>query len=75
MILVGWPDLTHVSSFDFSPVIKKALAMPGYPEDVPGKTVNVGFARNTVMSVADKVVGAVKSGAIKHIFLVAGCDG
>jgi hydroxylamine reductase len=34
-----------------------------------------GFGRNTVMSVADKVIGAVKSGAIKHFFLVAGCDG
>ncbi len=73
--LVGWPDVPYVSNTDYSPVIKKALALPGYPEDVPGKTVNVGFARNTVMSVADKVIAGVKSGAIKHIFLVAGCDG
>lgn len=73
--LVGWPGIPHVSNSDFSPVIKKALALPGYPDDVPGKTVNVGFARNTVMSVADKVIAAVKSGAVKHIFLVAGCDG
>ena len=73
--LVGWPDIPHVSNSDFSPVIKKALALPGYAEDIPGKVVNVGFARNTVMSVADKVIAGVKSGAIKHIFLVAGCDG
>jgi hydroxylamine reductase len=73
--LVGWPGTRHVSNEDFSAVIQKALAMPGYAEDAPGKSVNVGFARNTVMSVADKVIAAVKSGAIKHIFLVAGCDG
>jgi hydroxylamine reductase len=73
--LVGWPDIPHVSNSDFTPVIKKALALPGYPEDIPGKTVNVGFARNTVMSVADKVIAGVKDKSIKHIFLVAGCDG
>jgi hydroxylamine reductase len=73
--LVGWPDVPHVSNTDFSPVVKKALALPGYPEDVPAKTVNVGFARNTILSVADKVIAGVKAGAIKHIFLVAGCDG
>ena len=73
--LVGWPDIPHVSNSDFSPVIKRALALPGYPEDIPGKTVNVGFARNTVMSVADKVIAGVKDKSIRHIFLVAGCDG
>ena len=35
----------------------------------------VGFARNTIMSVADKVIDAVKAGKIRHFFLVAGCDG
>jgi hydroxylamine reductase len=49
--------------------------MPGFKEDVNGRSVMCGFGRNTVMSVADKVIGAVKSGAIKHFFLVAGCDG
>ena len=48
---------------------------PDITEDIPGKTVNVGFARNTVMSVADKVIAGVKNKSIKHIFLVAGCDG
>ena len=38
-------------------------------------SVLVGFARNSVLGVADKVIEAVKSGAIKHFFLVAGCDG
>jgi hydroxylamine reductase len=73
--LVGWPGLKHVENKDFSPVIQKALEMPGFKEDVNGRSVTCGFGRNAVMSVADKVIAAVKSGAIKHFFLVAGCDG
>jgi len=49
--------------------------MPGFTEDSNGRAVMCGFGRNAVMSVADKVIEAVKSGAIKHFFLVAGCDG
>jgi hydroxylamine reductase len=73
--LVGWPGVTHIANKDFTPVIEKALQMEGFKEDVNGKSVTCGFGRNTVMSVADKVIDAVKSGAIKHFFLVAGCDG
>jgi hydroxylamine reductase len=73
--LVGWPGVKHVDNQDFSPVIRKALEMPGFKENVNGRSVMCGFGRNVVMSVADKVIGAVKSGAIKHFFLVAGCDG
>jgi hydroxylamine reductase len=73
--LVGWPGLKHVENKDFSPVIQKALEMPGFKEDVDGRSVTCGFGRNAVMSVADKVIAAAKSGAIKHFFLVAGCDG
>jgi hydroxylamine reductase len=73
--LVGWPGLRHVENNDFSPVIQKALEMEGFKEDVNGRSVMCGFGRNAVMSVADKVIAAVKSGAIKHFFLVAGCDG
>ena len=40
-----------------------------------GNTVMTGFARGTVLGVADKVIEAVKAGAIRHFFLVAGCDG
>jgi hydroxylamine reductase len=72
---VGWPGVTHVDNDDFSSVVGKALAMPGFSEDREGKYVTVGFARNTVTSVADKVVDAVKKGHIKHFFLVGGCDG
>ena len=73
--LVGWPGVPHIASKDFTPVVQKALALPGFTEDVNGKSVLCGFGRNTVMSVADKVIDAVKSGAIRHFFLVAGCDG
>ncbi|NOZ23440.1 MAG: hydroxylamine reductase [Planctomycetes bacterium] len=73
--LVAWPGVTHISNRDFTPVIEAALAADGFAEDGPDKTILVGFARNTVMSVADKVIEAVKSGAIKHFFLIGGCDG
>jgi hydroxylamine reductase len=73
--LVGWPGVKHVSDKDFTPVIQKALEMPGFTEDTNGKSVMCGFGHNAVMGVAGQVIDAVKSGAIKHFFLVAGCDG
>jgi len=73
--LVGWPGVTHIADKDFSPVIEKALSLPGFSQDIDDKTVMVGFARNAVMGVADKVIEAVKTKAIRHFFLVAGCDG
>jgi len=73
--LVGWPGVRHITGHDFKPVIDKALEMPGFQEDKNGREVMTGFARNAVLGVADKVIEAVKSGAVKHFFLVAGCDG
>jgi len=73
--LVGWPGVTHIEGNDFSAAIEKAVEMPGFTEDTNGRNVMCGFGRNAVMGVADKVIEAVKSGAIKHFFLVAGCDG
>ena len=73
--LVGWPDVKHISDGDFTPAIDKALSLPGFGADAPGKEVLSGFARNTVLGVADKVIDAVKSGNIRHFFLVGGCDG
>ena len=73
--LVGWPGVTHIADKDFSPVIKKALELPGFQEDINGKSVMVGFARNAILSVADKVVEAIKSKNLRHIILVGGCDG
>ena len=72
---VGYPGLKHISEEDFSSVIEMALSMEGFTEDQPGKEVMVGFARNAILSVADKVIEGVKSGKIRHFFLVGGCDG
>ena len=73
--MVGWPGIPHISDLNFQPVIDRALELPGFEEDLVKQEVTVGFARNAVLSVADKVVEAVKSGDIRHFFLVAGCDG
>jgi hydroxylamine reductase len=73
--VVGYPGVPHVEGKDFSAVINKALELPGFQDDLEGKTVMVGFGRNAVLSVAGKVIDAVKSGHIKHFFLVGGCDG
>ena len=73
--LVGWPGVTHIVDKDFTPAINKALELPGFTEDAPGKEVMVGFARNAVMGVAPTVIEAVKNKAIRHFFLVGGCDG
>jgi hydroxylamine reductase len=74
--LVGWPGVTHVPNGEFGPVIEAALAAPGFTEDAtPAKKITIGFGRNAVLAVAGTVIEAVKSGAIKHFFLVGGCDG
>jgi hydroxylamine reductase len=73
--MVGWPGIPHIKDMNFKPVIDRALELPGFPEDMNGREVTVGFARNSVLGVADRVIEAVKSKAIRHFFLVAGCDG
>lgn len=80
--VVSYPELVHIGqNKDFTPVIEKALELGGYSADMRftgingGDKVMTGFAHNTVLSVADKVIEAVKTGAIKHFFLVGGCDG
>ena len=74
--LVAWPDVTHIGKDkDFSPVINSALNEAGFENDGEEKFIWGGFGRNTVLSVADKVIEGVKAGAIKHFFLVGGCDG
>jgi hydroxylamine reductase len=73
--LVGWPGVTHIVSKDFAPAIRRALELPGFDKDVEGKTVMVGFGRNAVLGVAPTVIEAVKGKAIRHFFLVGGCDG
>lgn len=80
--MVSYPELVHIGEDkDFTPIIEKALELGGYPEDTEftgingGTTVMTGFGHGTVLSVADTVIEAVKSGTIKHFFLVGGCDG
>ena len=73
--LVAWPGVSHIADRDFSPVIETALRADGFVEDGPGRTIKVGFAHNAVLGVAGDVIDAVKSGAIRHFFLVGGCDG
>ncbi|GAB6274134.1 MAG: hydroxylamine reductase [Peptococcaceae bacterium] len=82
---VGYPGIKHITGDhgrkDFTPVINKAIELGGWSEDKKltgingGSEIMTGFARNTVLGVAGKVIEAVKAGAIKHFFLVGGCDG
>ncbi len=73
--LVGWPGIEHIADKDFTPAIERALELPGFTEDQETKSVMVGFGHNAVMGVADKVIEGVKNKAIRHFFLVGGCDG
>jgi hydroxylamine reductase len=74
--LVSWPGVRHIDrDRDFTPVIEAALAAPGFTRDEPARTITVGFARNAVMNVAGAVIDAVKTGKIRHFFLIGGCDG
>ncbi len=77
--LVGWPGVKHVKNGDFGTVISHALSLPGFTEEDAKngnpKKVLVGFGRDAVIGVAPAVIEAVKAGAIRHFFLVGGCDG
>jgi len=79
--LVAWPDVCHVENNDFTPVIEQALKAPGFTSERQTGTTWVGYARNTVLqehpmgSVIDTLISYMKSGSIRHFFLVGGCDG
>ena len=80
--VVSYPGVAHIGEDrDFSPVIAKALELGGYPEDtlIPGmnggSVVATGFAHHAVLSHAEEIVQAVHEGAIRHFFLIGGCDG
>lgn len=77
---MGYPGLNHLHNNsdgtpDYTPVIEKALELPGFTTDEPPRQVITGFARNAVLNVADQIIEAVKQGKIRHFFLVGGCDG
>jgi len=71
----GWPGVHHLDDRDFKPVIHAAHALPGFRTTEPERTITVGFGREAVLAVAGQVIDAVKSGALKHFFLIGGCDG
>ncbi len=75
----GFPGCPHIAADtngkkDFSEVIALAKTLPA-PDEIETGTIVGGFAHNQVLALADKVVDAVKSGAIKKFFVMAGCDG
>jgi hydroxylamine reductase len=74
--LVAWPGVAHIADQDFTAVIEAALAAPGFEDSSPAeKQLTVGFGHHAVLGVADTVIDAVKSGALRHFFLIGGCDG
>ncbi len=75
----GYPGCDHISADenghkDFSAIIEHAKKLSA-PEEIEKGTIIGGFAHNQVLALADKVVDAVKSGAIKKFFVMGGCDG
>ena len=80
--LVSYPEIVHIGEDkDFTPVINKALELGGYSEDKKltgingGSEVTTGFGHGALLGAADDIIAAVKSGKIRHFFLVGGCDG
>ncbi len=72
---VGWPGIRHLTAADLPLAIRAAQALPGFAEDAEEQTILIGFARDAVLGVADKVIDAVKAGDISRFLLIGGCDG
>ncbi len=75
----GYPGCRHIvpdagGKKDFSEIIELAKTLPA-PEEIETGSIVGGFAHNQVLALADKIVEAVKNGAIKKFFVMAGCDG
>ena len=75
----GFPGCKHIvadenGKKDFSEIIALAKTLPT-PDEIETGSIVGGFAHNQVIALADKVVDAVKTGAIKKFFVMAGCDG
>ena len=78
--VVGWDGVQFIEKKengekDFTPIIEKALALGGYPEDREQEEILVGFGHHAVLTQAEKIAEAVKKGEIRHFFLIGGCDG
>jgi len=72
--ITGVPGVKHIEGRNFAPLIQKALSLPKLG-DKAGKTLTTGFHHTAVLGLADKIVDAVKTGKIRHFFLIGGCDG
>jgi len=81
---VGFHDIPQIANDDFRPVIDKALNLPVFDEasakssaqhGLQAKTLTTGFGHAAVLSIADKLVDAIKTGALKNVFVIGGCDG
>lgn len=72
--IVGITGAQRIDNHDYGKLIEKAKSLPALV-DSPGKKIMTGFHHTAVLGMADKIVGAVKSGKIKHFFLIGGCDG
>ena len=78
--VVGWEGVKYIGKKengekDFSEIIAQALELGGYPEDEEAHEILVGFGHHATLGYADKIVEAVKSGKLRHFFLIGGCDG
>ena len=78
--VVGWEGVTFIPKDengwkDFGPVIEKALELGGYPEDQEPKEILTGFGHAEAFKYLDAITDAVKSGKVRHFFLIGGCDG
>ncbi len=72
--ITGIAKATHIKGRDFSPLIARLKSLPILP-DAPGKRITTGFHHTAILGLADKIISAVKSGKIRHFFLIGGCDG
>jgi hydroxylamine reductase len=69
-----WPGVTHIEGWDFTPVIERALQTEDWVDENP-KDILTGCGQHAVLSLADKVIEAVKSGKIRRFYVIGGCDG
>lgn len=78
--VVGWDNIKYIGkdengNKDFSEMINKAIELGGFKEDEQPKEITVGFGHNSLLKNADAIINLVKSGDLKHFFLIGGCDG
>ena len=73
--LVAYDGVQHLEQYQFTELINEALRQPGFDCDGGDLSILVGFGHKAALGYADKIVQLVKDGAIRHFFLIGGCDG